>query len=44
MGLESIELDIVDSLFGITSMSRIAYTDKELSSSLAAQRMQALMT
>ena len=37
MGLEAIELDIVDGMFGIASMSLIAYTDKELSSSLAVQ-------
>ena len=37
MGLEAIQPNIVDGLFGIESTSGIAYTDKELSSSLAVQ-------
>ena len=37
MGLEAINLDIVDGLFGIESTSSIAYSDKELSSPLAVQ-------
>ena len=35
--LETVNLDIVDGLFGIESTSSIAYSDKELSSPLAVQ-------